>query len=220
MTRLVLAVMLAGCWRSSPPQEPPAPRSSPRPDATVQARDPEVLDAPIASIVTPTACPSGPGFSTTISKASQQGNATVVVIDVGTNQGLTQQWTIGPTACTIIRIEQARILAACVGATPAQVTATPTVLCPPGALTGPQHPACPKGIGKDGRLVGVSVQGAATIVTIGIGTAHGVAASWQVRRPPCTITSVGQRTTVATCATTTPDQLRALPTPQVLLCAP
>jgi hypothetical protein len=221
------AVLVAGCWTSSPPvQEPPVTKPPP-PDAAEVVIQPEVVDhvdltgpPPIAA---PAACPSGQGLSAAITNASPQDKSTIIDIDVGASQGLTRQWSIGgPAACAIMRLEQTRIVAVCKGTTPAQIMAAPTaVLCAPAPAAPPQNPACPSGTGIEGRIIGVAVQGAATIITIAGGTDRGVDTTWlvvrPVSRPACTIVRVADRTTVATCAMT-PDQIKA--DLKVLLCRP
>lgn len=203
MTRAVLAVLLArcwtsvalqlaGCWTSPSPQEPvthgPVPDA--RPDVAIE---PEVIGhinfagpTPGPAIATPGACPSTTGLAVNISNASTSGTRTLIEIDAGTAQGVTSRWTIGgPAECVTIRLDAARILAACAGTSAAQVLASPTaVLCAPVI---PRHAGCPSGIGFEGRIIGIAIRGADQVVTIAGGLDRGVDATWTIVRPACPI---------------------------------
>lgn len=221
--RAALVTLLAGCWTSSAPapQEPP-PRKPP-PDAAEVVIQPEVLDhldmTGASPVTAPSGCPSGQGLTATIANATAQGGATIVEIDVGTGQGITRRWDIGgPAPCSIIRIEQARTIAAC-RLPPAQIMAAPTaVLCAPAAPSSPQAPGCPSGIGFEARVVGVSITGSDTVITVAGGDSRGVDLTWQVVRPPCAVVKVTSTAAIAKCANLTPAQLKT--SPNALLCKP
>jgi hypothetical protein len=219
MTRATsVALLLAGCWTSTPAPQEPVTHAVPdaRPDVAIE---PEVIGhvdlagPPVGpAIATPGACPSTTGLAANISNASTSGTRTLIEIDAGTAQGVTSRWTIGgPAGCVTVRLDAARLLAACAGTTAAQVLASPTaVLCAPVI---PRHASCPSGIGFEGRIIGIAIQGADQVVTIAGGLDRGVDATWTTVRPACPIQRVGSRVTVATCAAHTTTRA-------ALLCAP
>jgi hypothetical protein len=96
--------------------------------------------------------------------------------------------------------------------------APPPIDAPPPALPDPQRD-CPSGRGMVARVIGLSITGSSTQITIGAGHGRGVAADWSVSvgGHPCTMVRVDQTVTRAACAIT-PDMVKAVAV--ALLCAP
>jgi hypothetical protein len=144
MTRIVLLIALAGCWRTQPTPTPPPPVDEPftndAPPLDAREREPDPLEAtpPIDAGPLPPPnpqrdCPSGQGLVARVIGLSVTGSSTVVTIAAGQQQGVAASWTVslGNMPCTMIRVDPYRTSADC-KLTPDQVKAAAiALLCAP-----------------------------------------------------------------------------------------
>ena len=101
---------------------------------------------------------------------------------------------------------------------PDPIDAPPPIDAAPPPPPDPQRD-CPSGRGIVARVIGLSITGSSTQISIGAGQNRGVAADWSVAvgGHPCTMVGVNQNVTRASC-TITPDMVKAAAV--ALLCAP